>query len=58
MKIQMIDDIPRKGLCAICHKTKLTVTISITSKGSPIITTEDWCLEDFHTLQDKTLTLH
>jgi len=53
----MIDDIPRKGLCAICHKTKLTVTVSIISKGSPIITTEDWCLEDFHTLQDKTLTL-
>jgi len=54
MNIQIIDDIPRKGLCAICHKAKLTLTVSIISKGSPIITTEDWCLSDY---ANKTLTL-
>ena len=56
MKIQVIDDVPRKGLCGICHKTKLTLTVAITSKESPIITTEDWCLTDYHTILNKTLT--
>ena len=57
MKIKIIDDTPRKGLCGICHKTKLTVTVSIESKGSPILTTEDWCLEDFHKIKDKAMSL-
>jgi hypothetical protein len=57
MMIQVIDGELRTGVCAICHKRKPTITVSIKSKGSPIITTEDWCLKDFHTLQDKTLTL-
>lgn len=57
MIIRIIDDEPRRGLCAMCHKTKLTITVSLTSKNSPIVTTEDWCLEDFHNMQDKTKSL-
>lgn len=56
MNIQVIDDVPRKGLCSMCHKTKLTLTVAITTKESPIITTEDWCLTDYLTILNKTLT--
>jgi hypothetical protein len=57
MVIKIIDDELRTGVCAVCHKRKPTITISIHSKGSPIYTTEDWCMEDFHNIQDKTMSL-
>ena len=58
MKIQVIDDVPRKGLCAICHRnSSFTVTVLINSKNSPITTTEDWCLRHYHSMRDKTLSL-
>ena len=58
MNITLIDDVPRKGLCAICHRnSSFTITVSITSKNSPITTTEDWCLRHYHSMRDKTLTL-
>lgn len=58
MKITLIDDVPRKGLCAICHKnSSLTITVAISSKNSPVVTTEDWCLKHYHSMRDKTLSL-
>ena len=58
MNITLVDDVPRKGLCAICHRnSSFTITVSITSKNSPITTTEDWCLRHYHSMRDKTLTL-
>lgn len=58
MMIQVIDEVPRKGFCAMCHRSSsLTITVSITSKNSPITTTEDWCLRHYHSMRDKTLAL-
>lgn len=58
MNITVIDDVPRKGFCAMCHrKSSLTITILITSKNNPITSTEDWCLRHYHSMRDKTLAL-
>jgi len=60
MNIKIIDDVPRKGFCAMCHKvSSSTITVLISSKGSPIANTEDWCLKHYHyinrsTIKDKT----
>ena len=53
MMIQVIDGELRTGVCAMCHKRKPTITVSIKTKGSPILTTEDWCLEDFNSLKER-----
>lgn len=58
MNITLIDDVPRKGLCAICHRnSSFTVTVLITSKNSPITSTEDWCMRHYNSMRDKTLSL-
>jgi len=58
MNITLIDDVPRKGLCAICHRnSSFTVTVLITSTKTPVTTTEDWCLRHYHSMRDKTLAL-
>lgn len=53
MMIQVIDGELRTGVCAICHKKKPTITVSISTKGSRILTTEDWCLKDFNSLKER-----
>jgi hypothetical protein len=53
MMIQVIDGELRTGVCAMCHKRKPTITVSINTKGSRILTTEDWCLEDFNSLKER-----
>ena len=58
MNITLIDDVPRKGLCAICHRnSSFTVTVLITSTKTPITSTEDWCMRHYNSMRDKTLTL-
>jgi hypothetical protein len=53
MMIQVIDGELRTGICAVCHKRKPTITVSISTKGSRILTTEDWCLKDFNSLKER-----
>lgn len=58
MNIKVIDDVPRKGFCTMCHKkSSLTITVLINSKNNPFTSTEDWCLRHYHSMRDKTLTL-
>jgi len=57
MKITIIDETPRKSICHVCHKGKLTMTIALSAGSHTPVISEDWCKPCFHKIQDKTLSL-